>query len=215
MGFTSAALTPDTPVDRAVGRRAPGPGDRPGAPLRGRHHHPRRADDGPLAEGDREAPALRGRHPGRRQVGDLHRPQHLPRLLGVRTGSSSSTAAASRASSRPRATRSKSSWASCARSRRRAPTRSRSATGRSTATLPAARPERRRERAATAPTRRATADSVTGVRHRLGVADRHHRRVPAALARLHHPGARDVPVDRDLPVVRPDDARTSRSSPCP
>ena len=69
MGFTSAVADARHAGDRTVGRRAPGPRDRPRAPLRGRHHHPRRADDGPVAEGDREAPALRGRHPGGRQVG--------------------------------------------------------------------------------------------------------------------------------------------------
>ena len=68
----------------AVRRRAAGPRDRAGAALPGRHHHPRRADHGPVAQGDREAAALRGGHPGRREVGDLHRPQHLPRLLGRR-----------------------------------------------------------------------------------------------------------------------------------
>ena len=54
--------------DRAVGRRAPGFGDRPSPPFRGRHHHPRRAHDGTLAQGDGEAPALRGRDPCGRQV---------------------------------------------------------------------------------------------------------------------------------------------------
>ena len=66
----------------ALRRRAPGAGHRARPALPGRHHHPRRADDGPVPEGDREAARLRRRHPGRRQVGDLHRPQHLPRVLG-------------------------------------------------------------------------------------------------------------------------------------
>ena len=44
------------------------------------------------------------------------------------------------------------------------------------------------------------------VRQALGVADRHHRRLPAALARLHHPGAGDVHLRPHLQVVRADGA---------
>ncbi len=66
MGFTSAALTPEHERPGPVGWRAPGPGDRQGPPLRGRHHRARRADDGPVAEGDREAPRTSSRASGPR-----------------------------------------------------------------------------------------------------------------------------------------------------
>ena len=82
MGFTSAALTPDTSVIGLSG------GERQGlAIVRALHFE---ADiiilDEPtmglsLKETEKLL-ALRRRDPGRRQVGDLHRPQHLPRLLG-------------------------------------------------------------------------------------------------------------------------------------
>ena len=121
-----------------------------------------------------------------------------------RTGSWSWTVAAWPASSRPRAIRSRSSWASCARSPRRAPTRKPSATA----------CRRRRQRAGRRsgvsarrqrPRRRAGNGVGTAPRP-VGVADRHHGRVPAALARVHRPRAEDVPRHADLPVVRPDDA---------
>ncbi len=102
--------------DRPVGWRAPGPGDRSGAPLRGRHHHPRRADDGPVAQGDREAPPLRRGHPGSRASRRSSSTTTSSTSTRWPTGSWSSTEGRSPASSRPRAIRSRSSWTSCARS---------------------------------------------------------------------------------------------------
>ena len=118
-------------------------------------------------------------------------------------GSWSSTAAASPASSRPRATRSRSSWASCARSPRPAPSR------RPSATACRRRCHRRGRRAAVSAVPRTQASRRNGVGtapRTVGVADRHHHRVPPALDRVRRPGAEDVPRHADLPVVRPDDA---------
>ena len=67
-----------------VGRREAGGRDHPRPLFRGRARHPRRADHGPVAQRDQEDARLRPQHQGRRQVGDLHRPQHLQRLSGRR-----------------------------------------------------------------------------------------------------------------------------------
>ena len=129
-------------------------------------------------------------HPGRRQVGDLHRPQHLPRLLGGGPDRRPRPRAGGGRVPDRRATRSRSSWTSCERSPRRGaytePSRYR---GRGRSPAPQPGPSRERAAAAPASSARAADSALVGVHDPLGVADRHHRRVPAALAGVHRPGA--------------------------
>ena len=93
MGFTSAVLTPDTPVTGLSG------GERQGlAIVRALHFEAEIIilDEPTMGLSLKETEKLlhvRRRHPDRRQVGDLHRPQHLPRLLGRGPDRASSTAA--------------------------------------------------------------------------------------------------------------------------
>ena len=115
MGFTSAVLTPDTTVTGLSG------GERQGlAIVRALHFE---ADiiilDEPtmglsLKETEKLLHFVEGIRDGG-QVGHLHRPQHLPRVLGGRPHRRAGPRPGRRASSRPRATRSTSSWTSCAR----------------------------------------------------------------------------------------------------
>ena len=204
MGFTSRGPDARHLGDRAVGRRAPGPGDRPSAPFRGRHHHPRRAHDGPLAQGDREAAALRGRASARPASRASSSTTTSSTSTRWPTGSWSSTAVGSPVSSRPAllARRADGHHARGGRERRLQGAGALSAgrrhaargngPGMSGVAAQSAKPTVRR--------------SINAFATTLGVADRHHRRLPAAVAGVHRLRTGDLPERPHLPLVRADDA---------
>ena len=203
-GFHVRGSDAGHPRHRPVRRRAPGPRDRARAPFRGRRDHPRRADDGPVAQGDRQAAPLRVRHQEGQQVGHLHRPQHLPRLLG--RGSHRPTRSRSRRRRFPNvALFARGADRDHARACRKWPLhRSRANAGRTTAS---STPERSNNEHCRRGDGLAASNAPDPVLGHLGVPDRNHRRLRTAVAHCSSCLRRTHSCSRpDLPLVRADDA---------